>query len=221
MSPDALASGNPGAEHRADRGFSLVALMVSITIMLIVLAVMAPGVRRVEQDEREEELLFRGQQIADAIRAYQQKNGNTAPPSLELLVRGRYLRRPYKDPMVKDGKWRLLHPGEPPICADDARAAAGARRGGVFAQPLTTVIGPVIGVASRSPEKGLRTLNGRSRYCEWFFIAGQPPTVLFLGGRARTIQQPRLPRGIAPGTGTASQPSQRYAPPAAGPGPDD
>jgi type II secretory pathway pseudopilin PulG len=98
-------------ERRREAGFSLVMLLAACAIALIVMTVAVPSWRYVAQDEREQELLFRGFQIADAVQRYQAKNGGTLPPSLDALVKGRFLRKAYKDPMSKDGAWRLIHPG--------------------------------------------------------------------------------------------------------------
>ncbi len=95
-----------------EAGYTLVALMASVTIMLILMAAAVPSWRYVMKNDAEEELIFRGGEIADAIARYQQRNGNALPPTLEVLVKGRYLRREYKDPMTKDGKWRLIRQGE-------------------------------------------------------------------------------------------------------------
>ena len=59
-----------------------------------------------------EELIFRGEEIATAIGRYQARNGNALPPSLEVLVKGKFLRREYKDPMTKHGRWRFIRPGD-------------------------------------------------------------------------------------------------------------
>jgi type II secretory pathway pseudopilin PulG len=208
MSQDAL--GRP-----AERGVTLVALMVSITIMLVVMAMILPGWRYLEKNEREEELLFRGKQIADAIQLYQRKNGNALPPSLELLVRGRFLRRLYKDPTARDGKWRLYHLGEPQICPEDARGLLG----GGAAPGMVTAVGPIAGVVSRSADKGLRTINGRTRYCEWFFIAGQQGGMgfQFFGGRARVIRPPKLLRGGTPPRGSSTPQPLPFGPGPNGP----
>ena len=40
------------------------------------------------------------------------QRGNALPPSLEVLVKGKFLRREYKDPMTKGGKWRFIRQGE-------------------------------------------------------------------------------------------------------------
>ena len=101
-----------GTGSRAEGGYSLVALLASITIMFILMAAATPTWRYIMKNDREEELLYRGGEIADAIVRYQKKNGNTYPTSLEQLVKGKFLRKAYKDPMSKDGKWRLVHQGQ-------------------------------------------------------------------------------------------------------------
>jgi hypothetical protein len=52
-----------GDEH----GYSLVVLAAGITIMFITMGVAIPSWQHVMQDDREQEPLFRGGQIADAI----------------------------------------------------------------------------------------------------------------------------------------------------------
>ena len=69
--------------------------------MLIAMGVAAPTWQHVMQDDREQELLYRGGAIADSIARYQKKNGGALPVSLDVLVKGRFLRRAYKDPMTK------------------------------------------------------------------------------------------------------------------------
>ena len=120
---------SPPRVRRSDqRGFALVIVLAGITVMLILMGAATPTWRYLMKDDREQELFFRGDQIARGVEAFQRKNGNTFPPSLEVLVKGKYLRRAYKDPMVKDGKWRLVRPGEAvPVSAAPAGEAARAR----------------------------------------------------------------------------------------------
>jgi type II secretory pathway pseudopilin PulG len=148
------------------------------------MGVAAPSWRYVMQDEREEELIFRGSQIADAIQSYQSKHGNAPPPSLEVLVKGRFLRKLYKDPMARKGEWRLIRQGEPvaPGPSPSGRPSPGATPPPVTrptgpGMPSGQGLGAVVGVASRSTEKSLRVFNGRKRYDEWYFVAGQPRVV--------------------------------------------
>ena len=83
-----------------ERGFALVALLTALTVTLIAMSVAAPTWRYVVQNDKEEELLYRGGQIADAISRYQRKNGSSFPPSLDILVKQKFLRQAYKDPCL-------------------------------------------------------------------------------------------------------------------------
>jgi type II secretory pathway pseudopilin PulG len=183
--------------HGSQSGVAIVILMVMLAVALILMAAAAPAWKYVAKNEREQELIFRGDQIARAIEAYQQKNANTYPTSLELLTKGRQLRRLYKDPMTRDGKWRLIRQGEPLV--PPTTTAGGRARPTPGPTPRPTLagdaggIGPIVGVASRSSEPSLRVLNvngiPRTRYDEWYFVAGQtrfvgrPPVLPVRGGR--------------------------------------
>jgi type II secretory pathway pseudopilin PulG len=192
------ARGRDGRE--GERGASLVSLIAALTIMLTLMAAATPFWRYVMKDAREEELLFRGEQIARAIERYQKKY-NVLPPNLEILVQQRFLRKAYKEPFAKDGKWRLVHPGEPMM--PPGLPGLPTRRtppSTILGQAPTSVGGTittggtgVLGVASYSKDKSLRMLNGRTRYDEWWFVAGQ---IRFVGPQLG----PRLPApgGIAP-----------------------
>jgi type II secretory pathway pseudopilin PulG len=193
---------------RSDSGFSLVALVASITVMLILMGMAVPTWRYVMKNDREEELYFRGDQIARAIERYQRKNGNALPVSMEVLVKGHYLRKAYVDPMTENGKWRIVHPGEAVLPGPGQPGAPrpgaspspgpsvsrGASGGGIAASagaPGQTQ-GAILGVASTSKEKSLRLLNGRTRYDQWLFLAGQPRLL----GRDQGVRP--LPGGLGP-----------------------
>lgn len=97
---------------RSEAGASFAALMAAITIMLIGLGVAAPTWHYLAQDDREQELLFRGMQIVKAIERSKQH-----PTSLKLLVDGKFLRpalwaEKKQDPITK-GPWRLIHENNP------------------------------------------------------------------------------------------------------------
>jgi len=164
--------------------------------MMILMAAAVPSWKYVMKNDREEELLFRGGEIADAIVRFQKKNANAYPTSLDQLVKGKFLRKLYKEPMSKDGKWRLVHqgqtvtpgatPGQDPTdkgmptttttttTMPSGTAATGS--GG-------TTVGAILGVSSTSTEKSLRIFNGRTQYNEWIFAAGQPRVI----GRPPTV----------------------------------
>jgi type II secretory pathway pseudopilin PulG len=183
-----------GVPSRSEHGFSLVAAAASITMMMLLMGMAMPTWRYVMQNAREEELLFRGGQIADAIGRYQKKHGNAPPVSLEVLVKGKFLRKAYADPMTEDGRWKFIRPGETvglpgfggavrpgqpgpptPSPTPTPRAGRGTRPGS--SSSSGAALGPFMGVASLSKDKSLRVFNGRTRYDQWHFIVGQPRVV--------------------------------------------
>jgi type II secretory pathway pseudopilin PulG len=200
-------------EPESARGFSLVIVLAGITVMMILMGVAVPTWRYVMQDDREQELYFRGDQIARAVEEYQRKNGNAFPPSFDVLVKGKYLRRQYKDPMVKDGKWRIVRPGEAmPVSATPTGGASprGGASPGSGASPRPspsppasafgpaggTSVGVIVGVASFSHDTSLRLFNGRTRYDQWIFLAGQP----------RLLGRNQGPNRLPGGTGASGLP---------------
>jgi type II secretory pathway pseudopilin PulG len=190
---------------KRERGFSLVILMASITLMLILMSAAVPTWKYIMKDDREEELYFRGDQIARGIERYQRKNGNALPISLEVMVKGHYLRKAYKDPMVKDGQWRLIRPGEAvlpgpgqggpsPSPGASPSPSPAVPRFPTQPRPGGGTQGAILGVASISKDKSLKIFNGRNRYDQWLFIAGQPRLL----GRDQG-QRPQQPGGGLPG----------------------
>jgi len=197
-------------ERRLEGGFGLLGAMAGITVMLILMAVATPAWKYVTQDDKEEELIFRGTQIADAI-ARCQRESKSLPVSLDYLVQKKFLRKAYKDPMSKSGQWRYIHPGEP-IPAIMAGGRPGGKSGeeeigrrerkpppppGTFGEGVA--MGPILGVASTSKAKSLRLFNGRSHYNEWVFVVGVPRIV---GKMPLVIPAP----GAAPGGGPGGKP---------------
>jgi type II secretory pathway pseudopilin PulG len=197
--------------RRTETGYALVALMATVATMLILMAAAGPFWKYLMRNDAEEELLFRGGEIADAVSRYQRRNGNALPGSLEVLVKQRFLRKEYKDPMTKDGKWRFLRPGDAVLPGMPGAPAAPGIGGGVtattttttrpsaFSQPGQAIGSGFVGVATTNTEKSLRVFNGRTKYSEWLFVAGQPRVI----GRAPTAG-PRpgsvQPGGARPGT---------------------
>jgi type II secretory pathway pseudopilin PulG len=193
---------------RRRRGYALVALMAAVTMMSIAMAAAVPAWKWVVQNDREEELIFRGAQIASAIRRYQAKNGNALPVSLDVLVKGKFLRKAYKDPMTrgeggKEADFQLIRQGQALPGAGGVRPPGSTGIGpspspspspaGRVGQPLGgTSVGAFIGVASKSTQKGYRLVNNRERYNEWWFLAGQP---IVVGRRLVSGPPAQLPGG--------------------------
>jgi type II secretory pathway pseudopilin PulG len=201
--------------RRGEAGYSLVALMAAVAIMLIMLGAAAPSWRYVMRNDAEEELIFRGSEIADAIARYQKRNGNALPPSLEVLVKGKFLRHPYKDPMTRHGRWRFIRPGETagPVTSGIPGTTGGTTttttttttRPSAFSQPAEA-LGSFQGVASTSTEKSLRVFNGRTRYNEWLFLPGQPRVVGRPVGPAIPRPGSAFPSPRSPSPGSTTRP---------------
>jgi hypothetical protein len=167
----------------------------------VLMSVAMPVWRREAQREKEEELVFRGQQYVRAIRLYQAKT-RAFPPSVDVLVSGRYLRKKYKDPITNDdftpigaaggGAGQIGQPQQQAGRGGQSQVNVG--RGGqpqtsVNASPFIgeggTTVGGIIGVVSKSKEESIRIYQGRTHYNEWQFIYvnTQPGGPGGLGGR--------------------------------------
>jgi type II secretory pathway pseudopilin PulG len=105
----------------SDTGYTLVALLVVMSLMALFALAAAPQVRQQAQREREKEAIFRGDQVADAIRSYYRFRGaqgvNSLPTSMPQLLEGiprgtkklQILRsEAARDPLSSTGEWRLI-----------------------------------------------------------------------------------------------------------------
>jgi len=118
MSRNSLAI-EPGDE----RGYALVSLILVMSLLALFALGAAENVRQQGQREREKEAIFRGEQVADAIRSYYRYRGaqgvNSLPHSIDDLLEGiprgtkklQILRsEAAHDPLSKSGEWKLVGP---------------------------------------------------------------------------------------------------------------
>lgn len=113
-----------------EKGMTLMAVMVFMTIFAFVLMAAAPSIQMDVQREKELETIRRGEEIAAAIDAYVfYHQGRKLPQSMDDLLEGlpfgtkkrQILRRSSAtDPLSPDGKWRLVQP-EPETIARFAK----------------------------------------------------------------------------------------------------
>jgi type II secretory pathway pseudopilin PulG len=111
--------------RRNDEGYTLVALLALMTVLALFTAAAAPSIRHQAQREREVEAIFRGEQVAAAIRVYfsfrQGASGgvNSLPTSIDQLLEGiprgtkkvQILRASAaREPLSDSGEWRLIRP---------------------------------------------------------------------------------------------------------------
>jgi len=122
---DTAKAARCGASQRpSERGYTLLALIVGMTISLIFMAAAMPSIKHQAQREREEEMFWRGQQVAIAIQRYHQMLGNNTqwPTELDKLAdnfvingkKVRFLRTSaLRDPMTAKGDWQPIRMGDP------------------------------------------------------------------------------------------------------------
>src|SRR5258707_11335336 len=106
-------------------GYALVALLVVMSLLALFAMTAASNVKQQAQREREKEAIFRGQQVADAIRSYYRSRGgqgvNSLPTNMDQLLEGiqipgrtrklQILRTAAaKDPLSSSGEWKLIAP---------------------------------------------------------------------------------------------------------------
>jgi type II secretory pathway pseudopilin PulG len=156
------------ATRSNERGFAMAGLLVGIALLSLGLSVAMPTWRTLVQREKEEELIWRGQQYDRAIQLYRKKNATPGAPSIERLIEGRFLRKKFKDP-ITGGDFEVVGVSQ----AGNAPGVQQPQRG--YGQ----LIG---GVRSKSKAKSFRVLNGRTTYADWQFTyvpwkPGGQPTV--------------------------------------------
>jgi type II secretory pathway pseudopilin PulG len=101
-----------------ESGYTLVALMAAMAIMMIFITSAAPSLQQQQQRMMEEEAIFRGEQVSKAIGLYVRANQGKLPTSLDQLLEGApfgtkkipFLRRSAMfDPLSKPGtKWKTV-----------------------------------------------------------------------------------------------------------------
>lgn len=167
---------NPASPAAA--GYTLVAVVIGMAILAILTAAVAPAVSIIMQEDREEELIFRGRQYARGIALFQRRYGRY-PTSLKEMYesRPRTIRQVWKEPMCNCDDWFLIVVGGPgtPVNvpgAPGARPTPVPQTFGSGSQGETKNIGPIIGVRSRVKKKSLRQWRGQSSYDLWEFRVG-------------------------------------------------
>jgi len=124
-----LARVDLSVKRRSEAGYTLVALLALMTVLALFAMAAAPRVQQQVQRDREQEAIFRGEQVADAIAQYYRyrsaTTGNVSdqalPSSMDQLLEGipipggsknRQILRASaaRDPLTQEGEWRFVHP---------------------------------------------------------------------------------------------------------------
>ena len=117
------------ATRRSEAGYTLVALLAMMTVLALFAMAVAPSAQQQATREREQEAIYRGEQVADAIREYYRNRALTnraggdqaLPTSMDQLLEGipvpggsksRQILRPSaaRDPLTLGGEWRFILP---------------------------------------------------------------------------------------------------------------
>lgn len=175
----------PGTGRAGEHGAVLLTLLVMIVVLGLAASMAGQSLRALMQNEREAELLWRGEQYRRALgRYYSVKHGpqQMYPGSLDDLLRDprspgkvRHLRRLYNDPMTGED-WELIK--------DPAERVIGVRSTSDL-EPFKQTGFPV----------GLEAFEGKNSYREWQFVYTPPKK-----SDAQGSASPGTPLSQPPGT---------------------
>ena len=188
------------------RGFTLAALLVILTVLAVVIAYSVPPMwSDVLKRERDIETIWTMKQYARAIAEFQRKRG-VLPTTLDQLKEQkdpRVIRALFNDPLTGKLDWVLIPPGAPgaPVAPGPAgNPNQPPRPAGNPNQPPGTsgatggakdYVGPFIGVRPPIRGKSYVSLNGTDQYENWSFTiadlqrnpAGSSPVAPGVGPR--------------------------------------
>lgn len=116
---------------RREKGYTLVVLAVGVSVLSVLVAAALPHWSQAMQREKEEELIFRGWQYAEAIRIFAQRTGRHPTTLKELMeVKPRSIRKLWKDPMDEKGQWAVIVQGVGPTPGVPGGVPGGGQPGG-------------------------------------------------------------------------------------------
>jgi len=120
--------GQAGSTCSREQGYAMAVLLVAMSVAAVMMTVAMPVWKQMAQREKEEELIFRGQQYVRALRLFGMKYANASPPNIDVLVDQRFLRKKFKDPVTNDDFQPLLAGQGTPGSATNAQG--GTQPGG-------------------------------------------------------------------------------------------
>ena len=165
-------------------GYNLVMLIVLVAVLSVLVAAALPAWSTAIQREKEEELIFRGLQYAEAIRVFQQRFGRPPVRLEELIeVEPRSIRRLWEDPITGKAEWGLVFAGQQqgPQGGQGAGEDAQGRELGGGSGPQGVIVpgvtsggdqvtsGPIVGVYSLADGDAVKTFMGKTEYSDWHF----------------------------------------------------
>lgn len=158
---------------RSAAGFTYIAALVLVIVMGIMLGVVGQTWTQIMKREREQELIFRGTQIVQAIRRWRKPRPPHNQPlplrELEHLLKDpasfanvRHLRRLYKDPLT-DKEWRIIKDST----GNNIIGVASTSEEEPLRQSFQTMT--PLSADEKYLEQMFKSFEGKKKYSEWEF----------------------------------------------------
>ncbi len=181
-----------------------------MAVMAIFLTVAVETVSFQQKREKEDELIFRGNQMAEGVRLFKARFSRY-PIKLEELAtaKPRVLRQKWADPMTGKADWVPVILGEdgttviptpipgatpqptvqPTPQPSDDDSSGGSTGLTPHAGSSKDTRGPIIGVKSRVCENSIKLYLGHTNYCDWKFF--YDPSKLQLPANPAAVTTPK------------------------------
>jgi len=169
----------------AQAGFTLAGVIVICTILMVFVAYTVPRQwSTIMKREREKQTMFVMKQYARAIKAFQVKNNNALPTSLDQLKQARTprlirgVKGEWEDPLTGKVDWLLV----PPTAAPTPRITIEPRTGTgprapqpkpIIPETPKDYVGPFVGVRPPIEGESLLTFGDADRYEQWLYTINE------------------------------------------------
>ncbi len=167
-----------------NRGYILTTTIVMVVILSISMAMIAEKWTYVMKREKENELLFRGEQYAQAIRRFYLIH-KRYPFKLEELIESypRCIRKLYPEPFSRDKKWGIIYLSDlasGKVFKDTSKSNTPSKNtapkpvpmGQIYSKSTTPLVtGQIVGVYSKCSDRPYKDFMKGEIYSDWKFIA--------------------------------------------------
>ena len=165
---DGHRAASPSVQKLDDGGYIMVVLLIGIAVSAVWMGAMLPAWQHQAVRQKEAELIFRGEEYARAIALYWRKNNQTLPPSLDVLVSQRYLRKRYLDPIANKEFLAVGGIGPGSTSPSAGGRSLGAAAGPPGPSPFGARAG-ISGVRSTSTATSIAVYRGQTAYSQFPF----------------------------------------------------
>lgn len=165
------SSSSGGGGRSGEHGYTLVGLLALMAIMVLLFSAAAPNIRQQNRRQLEREAIYRGEEVADAIREYARARGGALPSSMDQLLEGvpvgskkkQILRASAaRDPLTTSGEWRTVQPNDAKWA--EFKQAVTVYAGGQLPQPrenwMTPYATPVVNILNTGTTASLSASGG-------------------------------------------------------------